>query len=531
MVRTLAVAVIAALAPCAVAVASASAAPRPSVVVILADDLGFSDIAPYGGEIRTPNLERLAANGLRFRQFYNNAVCSPTRASLLTGLYPHAAGMGVLSENRPGEPGPYQGYLPEDAVTLAEALRAGGYGTYMSGKWHVGDEAVRWPRRRGFDRYFGLISGATSYYELLQEPGRVRKMVLEDAPWQPSGDAFYATDAYSDYAVERIRQHRREQPGRPFFLYLAYTAPHFPIHAPAQDVARYEHSYDGGWDAVREARLARMRQLGITDERHVAAARPPTVPAWADAVDRPDWSRRMAVFAAMVDRMDRGIGRVLDALDETQAAEDTLVLFLSDNGGDANDVASRGLHTPGAAIGARGSYASYREPWAFVSNAPFRLHKTWAHEGGIRSPFIARWPAGLRRPGRFSDAVGHVADLMPTILELAGVRRPEQGGRAVAGRSLAAVLRDEPTTPREQPLYWAFNGNWAVRQGDWKLVYDDHRSKRVELFDLAADPTEQRDLTGSEPARAAALHGVWRAWAERVGARERLATHTLPVVR
>ncbi len=517
---------IAALALAAALAAPAAAAGRPNVVLILADDMGYSDVGPYGGEIRTPNLDRLAAGGLRFRRFYNNAKCSPTRASLLTGLYPHQAGMGDLASGRPGEPGPYQGYLPESSVTIAEALRAAGYRTSMSGKWHVGDRPDHWPRRRGFDRYFGLVSGATSYYELLPEPGRVREMVLEDEPWRPAGDGFYATDAYTDYAVERIREHAREGAGRPFFLYLAYTAPHFPLHALPGDVARYARRYDEGWDAIRAERFARMRLLGVTDERHRLSPRPDTVPAWEAAADRADEARRMAVYAAMVDRMDQGIGRVLRALEETGTAEDTLVLFLSDNGGCAEDVAGRRLHDPRVPIGDRGSYAAYREPWAWVSNTPFRLYKNWVHEGGILTPLIARWPRGLRRPGRLTDEVGHVIDVLPTLLDLAGVPYPPpSGGRdapPLEGRSLAAVFRDETPPARGAPLFWAYGGSWAVREGDWKLVYDGARRTREELFDLAADPAELVDLAASHPERATALRRLWLSWAERVGARERL---------
>lgn len=501
----------------------AASAERPNVIVIMADDMGYSDIGSYGSEISTPHLDRLAEGGLRFRQFYNNAKCSPTRASLLTGLYPHEAGMGDLANGAPGEPGPYQGYLPESSVTIAEVLRAAGYRTYMAGKWHVGDLPEHWPHSRGFDRYFGLISGATSFFELLPEPGRTRQMVMEDRLWQPAGDGFYATDAYNDYAADRIREHQREYPDRPFFLYVAHTAPHFPLHALPEDIARYEDRYKAGWDSVREERHRRMRQLGIIDDRHGLPPRPSTVPAWHDAQNQDEWSRLMAVYAAMIDRMDQGIGRILRALEETGARDNTLILFLSDNGGTAEQVAGRGLNDPNVPIGARGSYVAYLEPWANVSNTPFRLYKNWVHEGGIITPLIANWPRRISQRGDLTDEVGHVIDLMPTVLELAGVPYPvtvqDRSILPIEGRSLAPVFRGG-IVERQTPLFWAYGGNWAIREGDWKLACDRRHPGRVELFNLRDDPAEQRDLAADHPARVAQLKATWQQWAERVGARE-----------
>ncbi len=500
---------------------------RPNIVLILADDLGYSDIGPYGSEIRTPNLDRMAAAGLRFRQFYNAAKCSPTRAALLTGLYAHEAGMAELppgrGKSRPR--GPYQGFLPDSVVTLADALRAAGYRTYMSGKWHIGDEPDQWPRRRGFDRYFGLISGATSYFELLQEPGNLRQMTLEDAPWTPPAEGFYATDAYTDYAVARVREHADRHGRQPFFLYLAYTAPHFPLHALPEDLARYRGRYDAGWDALRAERYARMRRMGVLTPRHALAPRPPQVPPWETAEGKAEWARRMEVYAAMVDRMDQGIGRVLAALGETGALENTLVLFLSDNGGCPEEVAGRRLGRPGVPTGARGSYAAYEEPWAYASNTPFRLYKNFLHEGGINTPVVAYWPRGIRTPGAFTDAVGHVIDVLPTFLDLAGAPAPEQQQSwrpfPLTGRSLVPALTGGALAARG-PLYWAYGGHAAVRDGDWKLVYEGRRSRAWELFNLAEDPTELHNLAAREPARAAALAGAWRAWAARAGVREEI---------
>lgn len=503
--------------------AVAPPARRPNIVVIMADDMGYADIGAYGAEIQTPHLDALAADGLRFRQFYTNAKCSPTRASLLTGLYPHEAGMGDLASGAPREPGPYQGYLPATSVTLAEVLRAAGYRTYMAGKWHVGDLPAHWPHSRGFDRYLGLISGATSFFELLHEPGRSRQMVREDQLWQPAGDGFYATDAYNDYASDRIREHRRTHPDRPFFLYVAHTAPHFPLHALPGDIARYADTYTVGWDHIRAERHARMRARGLIDHRHPLPPRPASVPAWDTVETKAEWARLMAVYAAMIDRMDQGIGRILQALDETGVRDDTLVVFLSDNGGTAEAVAGRGLNDPRVPVGAKGSYVAYLEPWAQVSNTPFRLYKDWVHEGGIITPFIAHWPRGLMQPGRLTDEVGHVIDLMPTVLDLAGAAYPAtwQGQTLTppSGRSLVPVLRGG-RLERHAPLYWAYGGNWAIRDGDWKLVCDGRRGAAPELFDLRRDPTEAHDLSAAHPDRAADLRARWLAWATAVGARE-----------
>lgn len=489
----------------------------------MADDMGYSDIGSYGSDIRTPNLDALAGTGLRFRQFYNNAKCSPTRASLLTGLYPHEAGMGDLANGAPGEPGPYQGYLSAESATIAEVLRGAGYRTYMSGKWHVGDLPEHWPHSRGFDRYFGLISGATSFFELLREPGRSRQMVLEDKLWAPTAADFYATDAYNDYAADRIREHAKEHADRPFFLYVAHTAPHFPLHALPEDIARYETAYTAGWDRIREERFQRMRRLGVIDERYPFPARPAGVPAWEEAEKKAEWARLMAVYAAMIDRMDQGIGRILRALDDTGERENTVIFFLSDNGGTAETVAGRKLNDPSVPIGSRGSYVAYLEPWANVSNTPFRLYKNWLHEGGIITPLIVNWPGRISEPGRLTDGVGHVIDLMPTVLELTGARYPSAMNagplKPLEGRSLAPFFRGG-AEGRRTPLYWAHGGNWAIRDGDWKLALDGRQPGRPELFNMAEDPAESRDVAPQHPARVAELQGRWEAWARRMGARE-----------
>jgi arylsulfatase A-like enzyme len=494
---------------------------QPNIVFIMADDMGFSDIAPYGGEIATPTLDALAAGGVRLTQFYNSVRCWPSRASLVTGRYPHQVGLGgdVLLSNRPlpATGGPAQGFL-SDVPTLADRLHALGYGTYLSGKWHLGERPEHWPRQRGFDRYFGLISGASSFFEMIDEPGRPRAMALDDNVWTPPADGFYMTDATTDHAIEFLTGHWRDRPSSPFFLYVAYTAPHWPLHAKDEDIARYAGRYDAGWDAVRAARVQRLRAMGITDDRHVPAPRPASIPAWTDATDKPTWSRRMEVYAAMIDSMDRNIGRLVDTLRAERALDNTLIVFLSDNGGSDEDPAGRGLNNPEVPIGRRGSYAGYLAPWAYVSNTPFRGYKAGVYEGGGRSPFIAHWPAGIGARGAIdTTTVGHIIDLASTALDVAGVS-PDLVARAGEGTSLLPALRGGTAGLAPRNLYWEHLGWRAIRSGPWKLVRPRGANAAWELYDLAADPAEQRDLATQEPERVAQLSADWEAWAARVGA-------------
>lgn len=496
---------------------------RPNVVLILADDMGYSDIGAYGGEISTPHLDQLAASGLRFTQFYNAARCCPTRAALLTGLYPHQAGMGRMTSafDTEPQPGPYQGYLSDRAVTIAEALKAAGYHTYMSGKWHVGERPEHWPRRRGFDRYFGLITGASSYFEVLAGSKKQPRgfMVREDTRWTPPREGFYMTDAITDYAVETLREHASTASGEPFFLYVAYTAPHWPLHALPEDIEKYRGRYHAGWDSLRAERYLRMRDLGIIDERYVLTDRPESIPAWAQLDDTADWEARMEVYAAMVDRMDQGIGRIVKTLDETGAAENTLVLFLSDNGGCAENISARQLNDPAAPVGSRGSYVAYREPWANASNTPFRRYKAWTYEGGIATPFIVHWPGRIPEPGHFETQVGHVVDIMATVLDAAGVDYPRQrDGKqtiSLAGESLLPVIEGSGRIG-DRLLFWEHIGSRAVRQGRWKLVFD-RSTGDWQLFDMEQDPSESTDLSSRYPERAEALEATWKAWADSVG--------------
>ncbi|MFO7975426.1 MAG: arylsulfatase [Candidatus Hydrogenedentota bacterium] len=495
---------------------------RPNFLIILADDMGFSDLGCYGSEIATPNLDGLAHDGVRFTQFYSAARCCPSRASLLTGLYPHQAGMGgmVTRGKANDRHGPYQGYLNRSCVTIAEVLKPAGYRTYMSGKWHVGERPEHWPLKRGFDRYYGLISGASSYWCIREEERHKRAFALNDERILPEGDDFYMTDAFSDYAVKWIEEHEGRE--EPFLLYLAYNAPHWPLHAWPEDIAKYKGKYLEGWDQLREERYERLVNMGIIHPKWKLSPRDPDVPPWEEVEDKEDWDLRMAVYAAMIDRMDQGIGRVLEALRRIGEEENTVIMFLSDNGGCHENVEGRKLDKPGTQPGEPGSFVAYRRPWANASNTPFRLFKHWVHEGGIATPFIARWPAGMARKNELERQVGHINDIMATCVDLAGAEYPETfNGHPITpceGKSLAPIFRGEQREAHDR-LYWEHMGNRAVMEGDWKLV----ATKRGdwELYNLAEDRTELNDLSETMPERAKSLFEAWDAWADRIGARKR----------
>ena len=372
--------------------ATESTRSRPNIILIMADDMGYSDIGCYGGEVNTPSLDRLAASGMRFTQFYNTGRCCPTRASLLTGLYPHQAGIGHMVGNK-GYPS-YQGYLNERCVTIAEALKSGGYRTLMSGKWHVGENRPHWPVDRGFDEYYGIVSGGANYFDIskTKAPGVKRTMAIDDEPFVPKPGSFYMTDAFSENAVKFIDNYGRKK--EPFFLYLAYTAPHWPLHAWPDDIAKYKGKYRKGWDRLRQERYQLMIKIGLISSKWKMSPRDTATWPWDDENNKELLDLKMAVYAAQIERMDYGIGKVLDKLKETGAQENTLVLFLSDNGGCAEggpvgfDNRKNGLPPGGV-----DSYMSYGLSWANASNTPFRRYKHWVHEGGIATPLIAHWPA------------------------------------------------------------------------------------------------------------------------------------------
>jgi arylsulfatase len=497
------------------------ASDRPSIIFIMADDLGFSDIGSYGSEIHTPNLDRLAENGLRFTQFYNTGRCAPTRASLLTGLYPHQAGVGrmVAPSDDPG----YEGRLTTRAVTVAEVLREAGYQTMISGKWHVthysysnNDESLHkptWPLQRGFDRFFGTLAGAGSYY--------TPASLMRDNEFIEPGEEFYYTDAINNEAVKFIHD---ADVDKPFFLYIAHVAPHWPLHALEEDIAQFKGVYDIGWDEIRRQRYERQVEMGLISSEWELTERDERVPAWEN-VENKEWeSHRKAVYAAQIYNMDQGIGRVLEALEQTGRLDNTLILFFSDNGGDSSELMGtrtrhgyfeRGGTREDVFPGARDTYASYGVPWANVSNTPFRLYKQWNHEGGIAGPFIAHWPAGIAASGEIRHQPAHLIDLMATALDLADAHYPNTFNGydiiPLEGVSLVPAFQNEPLN--REALFWEHLGHRAVRFGKWKLVAE--RDQKWELYDLEADRTETHNLAGTHPQIVSELSKMWDDWADR----------------
>jgi arylsulfatase A-like enzyme len=519
---------------------------QPNIVLILNDDMGFSDIGCYGGEVETPHLDRLAAGGVRFSQFYNTARCSPSRASLLTGLHPHQTGIGVLTYNM--GPEGYAGNLNHRCVTIAQALKASGYRSYLSGKWHVASNLKEptdsWPMQRGFDGFYGTIIGAGSFYD----PNTLTRG-NENIEQEAREPGFFYTDAISDNAVKFIREHSKQHAGKPFFQYVAYTAPHWPLHAHDEDIAKYSGRFDKGWDRLREERLQRLVDSGILRDSWPLSDRDPTQPAW-DLAKHKEWLLRcMEVYAAQIDRMDQGIGRILKALEDEGQLDDTLVIFLSDNGACAEDIPDdltleelvdklmiakantrdgrpvRFGNDPSITPGPEDTYQSYGRAWANLSNSPFRLYKHWIHEGGISTPLIAHWPNGIRERNAVRHTPGYLPDIMATILEATGTPYPSAWqGRPVdplEGHSLLPVLQqgDQPQRP---PMFWEHEGNAAVRIGNWKLVrkYPDP----WELYDMEADRTELNDLAAQQPERVKEMLAQYDEWAKRCGVipRERI---------
>ena len=503
---------------CAVALAwGSAAAAKPNIIVIMADDMGYSDIGCFGSEIQTPNLDRLAAQGLRFAQFYNTARCCPSRASLLTGLYSHQAGVGYMDDDR-GVPS-YQGHLNNQCVTIAELLGEHGYRTIMSGKWHLGTDTGCRPWERGFQRFYGIPEGGGVYFW----PTKLqRTVVLCERDSQTAGpqvtspdERFYSTDAFTDHAVQQIN--KAGQDAVPFFLYLPYVTPHFPQQAWARDIQKYIGKYRRDWAQLRQRRFAKQITLGIVDKTWRL---PPS-----DALDweglteaqKTKLDRQMAVYAAQIDNLDQNIGRIVTALKKQDLLSNTLILFFSDNGGQKNAALGNEDH-PQAMFGSRESFGKYARGWANMSNTPFREYKQKTHAGGIASPFIAHWPERIRAAGQIRHQVCHIIDIMPTCLEAAGLAYPDawQGKpiMPLVGQSLLPhLLNNQAGATRT--LFWEHMGNRAVRQGHWKLVA--HHKRSWELYDLGSDPTELHDLSASRPDRVQALASQWDQWAERCG--------------
>ena len=535
-------------------------AARPNIIVIMSDDMGYSDLGCYGGEMKTPNLDALAKNGLRFTQFYNTARCCPTRASLLTGLYPHQAGIGHMVEDR-GHDG-YRGDLNEQCVTMAEALRPAGYATYAVGKWHV-TKAVNpkteadkhnWPLQRGFERFYGTITGGGSYWDpstLVRD--NTMTTIYADKEYQPQ-EQFYYTDALSDNAIKFIAAN---QAAKPFFMYLTYTAAHWPMHARARDIAKYKGKYDQGYEPIRKARYERMKKMGLVDARWPLS---PQAGDWDKVKDKAWEARGMEVYAAMIDSMDQGIGRIVAELKRRGQFDNTVILFMQDNGACA-EITGRNLTGPNAANtyherpgqavyptvakdaqhyfasmpkqtrdgravilgpnvlpGPDDTFIAYGQGWANVSNTPFREYKHWNHEGGISTPLIAHWPRGIaaQQRNQLVTTPSHLIDIMATVVDLGGATYPAlRSGKTVPpmeGVSLRPAFTGK-TMQRAQPLFWEHEGNRAIRSGNWKLVAKENQP--WELYDMAADRSEMNNLAAQQPGRVKEMAAQWDAWAVR----------------
>jgi arylsulfatase len=510
---------------------------RPNILLILADDMGYSDIGCFGGEMRTPNIDRLAQNGLRFTNFHNTARCCPSRASLLTGLYPHQAGIGDMMSDQ-GLDG-YRGDLNKQCTTIAEVLKGAGYGTYMAGKWHVtrflppDGPKHNWPLQRGFERCFAMITGAASYFW-------PATLVRDNTPAEVQDGAFYFTDAIADTTVTFIRDHCRKTPDKPFFAYCAFNAPHWPLHALDEDIARYQGRFDKGWDALRAERHTRMIEIGIVDDVWKLTPRDPNVPAWSNAENKAWQARRMEVYAAQIECMDRGIGRIIAELEARGIVDNTLIFFLSDNGGCHEELTqswknylftspervarqtTRGgkpvkfFNDPAVMPGPPDTYQSYGRPWANLSNTPFRLFKVYAHEGGIATPLVIHWPARIKVVGGKRRQLGHIIDLMATCVDVSGARYPIEAGdeniQPMEGRSLVPAFADK--TIEREAIFCEHEGNRAVITPKWKLVARGARGA-WELYDVEADRTETNDLAVKNPAQVARMAAMWESWAKR----------------
>src|SRR5665213_1540264 len=535
--------------------ACASAAPRPNIIVIMSDDMGFSDIGCYGGEIQTPNLDRLAAEGVRFTNFYNTSRCCPSRAALLTGLYSHQAGMGHMTDSNLSGDG-YVGNLNEHCVTIAQVLKTAGYAPYMCGKWHVtkfekpDSPKDNWPMQRGFARFYGTIIGGGNFFD----PGMLCKdntpiSAFSDPDYKPQ--TYYYTDALSDHACRFIGDHCHAHPDQPFFLYVAFTAAHWPMQALEKDIAKYHGKYDGGYEPIRKARFERLKQMGLINPKWDLS------PQWGkwDKVPNKEWEARcMEVYAAMVDNMDQGIGRIVQTLKDNGKYDNTLVMYMEDNGGNYEPVGRDGsiarqdhptlpthdnkwletvywpkqtrdgypvLSGPAVMPGPRDTYIAYGQGWGNVSNTPFREYKHFVHEGGISTPLIAHWPAAIARKGELEHQCGHLIDIMATCIDLAGAKYPaEFNGHDITppeGVSLMPAFEGKPLPARQ--IFWEHEGNRAMRDGKWKLVAK-YPAGRWELYDMDADRTEMHDMAATEPQRLSEMREKWEAWAKR--------THALP---
>lgn len=480
--------------------------PKPNIIIILADDMGYSDLGCTGSEIETPNLDKMANEGVLFTNFYNTSRCCPSRTSLLTGQYQWDAGMGCMDYTKSDYP-EYQGYINNKSVTIAEMLKESDYQTFMAGKWHVGSkERHMWPDRRGFDQFYGIPAGGGIYFypsKFYERPVFWNgEQVYPDSTW-------YSTDAFTDYSIDFIKNKRKKE--KPFFMYLAYVAPHFPLQAKKEDIEKYKDTYKVGYDAIRKERFKKQQKIGLFSGNIEMSES--VYPEWETVANKADEALEMAVYAAMVDCMDQNIGRLMQSLKEEGIADNTIVIFLSDNGAAQTDWNK----TPDAEIGSRDSNTAYGI-WYNVSNTPYRMRKSNEHEGGIITPLIMHWPAGIKSKGAKISETAHINDLMPTCLELAGVKYPAKYDKneldPLDGKSILPLLNGE-LQDRNRCYFWEHVGNKAVRKGNWKLVALYHGE--WELYNLENDPLETNNLINNQPEKAEDLLREYEKWTQKHG--------------
>ena len=515
---------------------------KANIIIMLADDMGFSDIGCFGSEIYTPCLDTMAEKGIRYSHMYNNARCCPSRASLLTGLYPHQAGIGLMMENLGVQE--YQGYLNDRCITLAEGVKAKGYQTGMIGKWHVGGgyaktrealekagrEGYPTPMQRGFDYFYGTLEGAGNYYNPVT--------LMENGKWidiKPEDD-FYYTEKIGEKACRTLERFAEDE--KPFFLYVSFNAPHWPLHAREQDIASYEGKYMSGWDEIRKSRYRKQVEMGIVKDIWNISPRDSGAPAWDDVPDKKWEDIKMAVYAAQVEEMDRAVGRIQSKLEQLGIADDTFVLFTSDNGACAEELPQDGWILQYASEktldgkpievgndtrrrpGGEDTYMSYGLPWANASNTPFRLFKHWIQEGGIAAPCVVSWGKHIENPGRIVDTPIHFVDIMPTVLDLAEAEYPySRNGKTIyppAGESFLPRLWTE--WKREKPIFWEHEGNCGVRIGKYKLVrcYPEDFA----LYDMETDRTELTDISEQFPEIRRQMIQAYAEWAKDTGVRD-----------
>lgn len=500
---------------------------RPNIILIMSDDMGYSDLAPYGGEINTPNLSALADGGLKFTQFYNTARCCPTRASLMTGCYPQQTGIGHMTQTPTSATGSdlgvpeYRGILNSNTVTIAEALKETGYATMMSGKWHLGyHDKQQWPMQRGFDAFYGFIPGAGNFFK----PEAPRNITEGNEPVTITDENYYTTDVFTDKAIEFIDAAKTKDKEQPFFLYLAYNAPHWPLQAPKVDIDKYRGKYMEGWEHLRLERYERMKNMGLIDELW-ALSEGDDIVAWDSLSEekKKEMDLRMAIYAAMVDRMDQNIGRLVADLKAKGLYENTVIMFLNDNGacaegGMLGGGPARQLETK------EGYFLSYGKAWANASNTPYRMYKHWVHEGGIGTPFIVHWPKGIsdENKGAVINEYGFLPDIMATCLDLAETSQPkEYNGNSItphSGKSLKPLFVGIPEQIHKEPIFWEHEGNKAVRLGKYKLVqdWDKMENDNWELYDIEKDRTETNNLIDEMPEKANEMIAMYYNWAEKI---------------